>query len=225
MKNKTTLSIPQPCQQRWEEMEYNETGKYCANCQKTVIDFSSASDAVIISALQTNKSICGRLSTNQLNRALIKPMEPNPTRIWIVASLLSLIGLGTPTANAQQSPAPIEQLPVLKEASPDQTNDTLGKTNITGTVQDEMEHPFPGAYVQVKGTKIATTTDVDGHFTIKAKKSDELLISFLGYEQKTVEIKNNLNLQIILKPSEQMLLGEVIYVKKASFFKRLFRKR
>ena len=225
MKNKTTLSIPQPCQQRWEEMEYNETGKYCANCQKTVIDFSSASDAVILSALQTNKSICGRLSTNQLNRALIKPTEPNPTRIWIAASLLSIIGLGTPTANAQQSPVPIEQFPNIKETSPDQTNKKLDKTNITGTVQDEMGHPFPAAYVQVKGTKIAATTDVNGHFTIQTKKSDELLISFLGYEQKTVEIKNNSNLQIILNPSEQMLLGEVLYIKKPSFFKRLFRKR
>ena len=87
-------------------MEYNETGKYCASCQKTVIDFSSASDAFILSALQTNKSICGRLTTNQLNRALIKPMEPNPTRIWIATSLLSIIGLGTPTANAQQLGTP-----------------------------------------------------------------------------------------------------------------------
>ena len=104
--NKLSLTIPKPCHEKWDTMEVAEQGKFCASCQKTVIDFSSASDAIILSAMETNKSICGRLTTNQLNRALIKRIEPNSTRIWIAASLLSIIGLGTPTANAQQLGTP-----------------------------------------------------------------------------------------------------------------------
>ena len=114
-------------------------------------------------------------------------------------------------------------MPVIKAASPDQLNEKLGKTTITGTIQDVIGYPFPGTYVRVKGTKITTTADVNGNFTIKTKKSDELLIFYLGYEQKTVEIKNSLNLQITLKEDNQMMLGEVIFVKKQSFFKRLFK--
>ena len=223
--NKLSLTIPKPCLEKWDTMEVAEQGKFCASCQKTVIDFSSASDAIILSALETNKSICGRLTNNQLNRALIKRIEPNSTRIWIAASLLSIIGLGAPTANAQLQSAPSEQLPNVKAASQDQTNNTFDNTTITGTIQDDMGHPFPGANVKVKGTKTSTTTDANGKFTIQAKRTDKLMISYIGYEEQTVEIKNVLDLQIILKPGDQMLLGEVVVVAKPSFFKRLFRKR
>ncbi|MBX2906937.1 MAG: hypothetical protein KF744_12915 [Taibaiella sp.] len=47
MKNKDlNLSIPSPCNQPWEEMTASgNDGRYCSHCQKTVIDFTTWSDA------------------------------------------------------------------------------------------------------------------------------------------------------------------------------------
>lgn len=42
---------------------------------------------------------------------------------------------------------------------------------VKGTVFDENDEPVIGASVVVKGTKDAVTTDIDGNFTIRCKKT------------------------------------------------------
>jgi hypothetical protein len=65
------LTIPQPCQESWNEMTPVERGAFCKSCSKTVIDFSAMSDAAILHHLQSNKSeACGRFRNEQLNRPL-----------------------------------------------------------------------------------------------------------------------------------------------------------
>ena len=39
------ITIPSPCSQNWDEMIQGDTGRHCTHCQKTVIDFTSWSDA------------------------------------------------------------------------------------------------------------------------------------------------------------------------------------
>ncbi|MDQ5928268.1 MAG: hypothetical protein QG594_42, partial [Bacteroidota bacterium] len=46
--------------------------------------------------------------------------------------------------------------------------------------------PLPGATICVKKTKRCTTTDFDGNYTIRVKKGDWLVISFIGMETKEV---------------------------------------
>jgi hypothetical protein len=41
------LHIPTPCSENWNDMTSNEQGRFCQNCQKTVIDFSSKTDKEI----------------------------------------------------------------------------------------------------------------------------------------------------------------------------------
>lgn len=57
---------------------------------------------------------------------------------------------------------------------------------ITGTITDG-QNSLPGANVAVKGSKIGTSTDFDGKFTINTTaNSGELVISFIGYDAKTI---------------------------------------
>ena len=65
------LGIDTPCQQRWQEMEPTEMGRFCDRCQKTVVDFSGLTDLQIANLLaQPTASTCGRFRLSQLNRPL-----------------------------------------------------------------------------------------------------------------------------------------------------------
>ena len=80
--------------------------------------------------------------------------------------------------------------------------------------------PIIGAAVKVDGTSTGMLTDVNGKFTITLPQGkDQLVVSYLGYEGKTVTAKNGM--RIFLK-SDAAALDEVIVVaygtaKKASF--------
>lgn len=58
---------------------------------------------------------------------------------------------------------------------------------ITGKISDN-EGSLPGANIVLKGSSIGTTTDFDGNFTLTtATSAGEIVISFLGFESKTVK--------------------------------------
>ena len=219
---KITISIPKPCSENWEAMTPEDKGRFCASCQKKVHDFTKASDREIVTAFQQNHNLCGRFLDTQLNRELIKPKEK--TSVWFAttAVFVSLIGIGSNEASAQE--------PVKTEQTDQRM---LGKFLITkpteivvsGTVSDKIG-PLPGANVYIKGTKVKVDCDFDGNFTIKAKKNDILVVTFVGYNSKEIEILNEDKLKISLEDGS-LMLGEVvtvggISVKKRTFFGRIF---
>ena len=60
---------------------------------------------------------------------------------------------------------------------------------ITGTVTDEKQAPLVGATVTVKGTKVATTTDVNGRFSVNAPtSSNTVVISYVGMQTQEIAI-------------------------------------
>ncbi|WP_281228694.1 SusC/RagA family TonB-linked outer membrane protein [Flavobacterium aquiphilum] len=83
--------------------------------------------------------------------------------------------------------------------------------SINGQVNDENGIPLAGATVTVKGTKIATTTDFDGKFALKADENSVLVISFMGFTTKEVALKGNTTITVKLL-SEASSLNEVVVV-------------
>ncbi len=59
---------------------------------------------------------------------------------------------------------------------------------IKGKVTDDTGQPLVGATILVKGTNIGTKTDADGNFTIDAPPNSTLVISYVGFENKSVVI-------------------------------------
>ena len=57
----------------------------------------------------------------------------------------------------------------------------------SGTVYDEQGEPLPGVNIVIVGTSTGVTTDLDGTFKLKADESQDLALSFIGYE--TVRLK------------------------------------
>jgi hypothetical protein len=62
-KKQIKLSIPTPCHEDWNTMTATQSGKFCASCQKTVVDFSRMSDAEIMRYFADFQGdTCGRLT-------------------------------------------------------------------------------------------------------------------------------------------------------------------
>lgn len=59
---------------------------------------------------------------------------------------------------------------------------------IKGTVKDETGGTIPGVSILVKGSTVATQTDGNGQYTIRAKSGDVLVFSFIGYQTKEVTV-------------------------------------
>lgn len=71
---------------------------------------------------------------------------------------------------------------------------------------------LPGVTIQVKGTSIGTTTDIDGNFAlIVPPNAKTLVFSFVGMEQQEIEIGDTRNFSVVLEESSEML-DEVVAV-------------
>jgi TonB-linked SusC/RagA family outer membrane protein len=69
---------------------------------------------------------------------------------------------------------------------------------------------LPGASVLVSGTKIGTSTDLDGQFIINnVDKNATLVFSYTGYESQSVKLNGQTTLKILLKV-ESLKLQEVV---------------
>ncbi|MEC4049399.1 carboxypeptidase-like regulatory domain-containing protein [Flavobacterium sp. SUN046] len=62
---------------------------------------------------------------------------------------------------------------------------------ITGIVSDETG-PIPGASILIKGTHIGAVTDMDGHFSLKARIGQDLLFNYVGFETLEQKITEDL---------------------------------
>lgn len=65
----TRLNIKKPCPENWESMKIGLHSRFCDNCQKTVIDFTSKDKREILEYLLTNRTdkVCGRIYRSQLD--------------------------------------------------------------------------------------------------------------------------------------------------------------
>ena len=78
------LSIPQPCAESWAAMMPTATGRHCAACAKTVVDFTLKTDAEILAYLAgaANGRTCGRFAAGQLERPLQRAVPAAPSARW-----------------------------------------------------------------------------------------------------------------------------------------------
>src|ERR1700744_1931899 len=75
---------------------------------------------------------------------------------------------------------------------------SIAQKVITGHILNKTDQtPIPGITVTIKGTRVATSTAVDGGFVIKAKEGDVLVISGIGVQRtEQVVSGNELSIQV-----------------------------
>ncbi len=186
------IVIPDPCQQSWEDMRPCDRGRFCAHCQKTVIDFTTWSDAALYNFFATNPGdVCGRFLSSQTNREISIPPQPHSRLYRMVVALgLSLLFVQPMNGFAQNKAPRVTE--VISSEKPDASNvasDAGGA--ITGTVLDDKKEPLLNATVQVfQGgiLKGGNVTDFDGVFVIKPLDPGyyDVLVTYVGYDSVKV---------------------------------------
>lgn len=90
----------------------------------------------------------------------------------------------------------------------------FSQTKVGGYVFDESDEPVAFANVIFKGSTEGTITNEDGRFYLESENNwDTIIVSFLGYEIKEIQLnqKVNYDLRLVLK-EEAAALDEVVIV-------------
>ena len=87
------------------------------------------------------------------------------------------------------------------------------EVNVSGSVYDaESGELLPGASIVVSGTNIGTTTDFDGNFFLdNIPINNQIVVSYLGYDDYTINIETSTTLSIGLKLASSKL-DEIVVI-------------
>lgn len=83
---------------------------------------------------------------------------------------------------------------------------------VSGTVTDDLGNPLAGASILVKGQPIsgATITDIDGNFSIQAPDNSILLVSYIGFKDMKIPVRNKEKVNIIMTENTELLKDVVV---------------
>lgn len=108
----------------------------------------------------------------------------------------------------------VRDIVLLKEAQTSIINNNLEDFDetVTGQVVDtESGEALPGVNIYIEGTRIGTSTDAEGEFTIDVPDLNQTLVfSYIGYETKQIEIDGRTNFTVSL--NSEMVYGEELIV-------------
>lgn len=234
MSKRFKLQIPSPCQEQWNKMIDNESGKFCASCQQSVIDFTGFSDNDLQDWFIRNQGkSCGRFKPEQLNCLIREKSNYTINRFkpsLIAASLLAFlsfpklgnanISLSYPTFQTDNKKSLKDN--ALKEYAEDEFITVQGKV-----VDGDDKLPVIGASIMVKGSKITTVTDQNGEFHLKLNKKEFknkifLDLRYIGYKIKHVKVKLGKDDVLFIKMKvDNYVLGGLAIIKQPTFLERI----
>lgn len=161
------ITVDEPCHEDWDRMSSCSDGRFCGQCNKQVIDFTSLPDADIVRVLEKNKGeVCGRFLTNQLDRNINLSNQHSHRFVYkAVAATLLFSGLSI-MGHAQGA--------VRKRHSTDTTKNTAVVKNssaynkeIRGKVIEGFTlYAVPFASVRVEELNMTVVADKEGWFTL-----------------------------------------------------------
>lgn len=81
---------------------------------------------------------------------------------------------------------------------------------VTGKVTDSDNQPLPGVSVTIEGTSRGTTTDFNGDYAIMVQSRENLIFSYVGYNEKKLEMDGTKIFNVVLVSGVE--LKEVVVV-------------
>ena len=85
----------------------------------------------------------------------------------------------------------------------------FAQIEVKGHVKDAAGEDIIGATVRVDGTQIATVTDFEGNFVLKANQGADITITYIGYQPMTVKAAPTLEVTL---QDDQTVLQDVVVI-------------
>ena len=218
MRQQTSIYIPKPCHEDWNKMTPTQQGKFCASCNKQIVDFSLMTDNQLLNFLSHQPGkLCGRFDAEQLQRPLVET-RIEKKKSWWMALMMPLLFLFE-RSSGQTTCISKSDTTVETEIS---KRIVLGKIaanslmQIKGRVIDENNEPVQFATIRQHGTIKAVVTDSLGDFSISLNPNDKkvlLNISCIGFQSLDKEFNVEIQKELIINlKTEIETLGEVVVV-------------
>jgi hypothetical protein len=243
MGKKIQLTIPAPCHENWEAMTPVEKGRFCAACQKQVMDFSRMNDRQVAEFFKkpSTGSVCGRFMQDQLQRDMEIPVKRIP---WVKYFFQFAIPAFFVSAKAKAQGEVRVSTIINKEVKKDSmtkgqvlakscavkiTGDTVIMEKpaepgivISGRITNENNEPVPHASVVIKGTRIGVVADAAGFFKLQPSpgwKTVTLVTSSIGFMAKEFlviksDYKGSLEIKMDQILLQQETMGVIVVTKK-----------
>ena len=213
---KIQLSIPRPCHENWDAMKPSEKGKFCASCQKTVIDFTEMSDRQIAEFFKRPiGSVCGHFYQSQLNKDIELPKKRIPWVKYFFQFTLPAF-LVSMKSNAQKTRVVGDTTyctPTKGLVATMVPQKSISSKTISGQIVDADGNKIAFATIIIKNSQIGTQSDGDGKFELMAPPNSTLVFSAVGYNSKELEVKDQLsNLLVTFEKSDVALSGDIAIV-------------
>jgi len=96
---------------------------------------------------------------------------------------------------------------------------SIGQSDITGIVTDKKDQPIIGASLFLEGTYDGGVTDIDGNFSFQSSESGEkkLIVTYLGYETKEININLDDVNRLTIKLRESAMSLDAVEISASTF--------
>lgn len=210
-------------------------GRFCAFCEKEVIDFTQMNDADFVAYFRNSKksnSACGRFTERQLkieipNKSLSLLSFAKMNK-YVAASVLAVAGLSGKVFGQENR---VVQTSVSSDVAKAIDQKTIKDDSIVirGRVLDKDSEGVIGAEVKVENTDHETMTDLDGNFEISIPKPAitngccSLKVFSLGFQEQINKIDFSKDHVTLVLKSNSAVLGDFAVVVKENKWRRFKR--
>lgn len=204
MENLGTFKIAEPCHANWNEMTAATQGRFCASCQKCVVDFTQKTTAEIKAVYDENAgNVCGRVKASQVvntrpdwhaRPAIFRAKALKGLQMFALA-LLTTFGFMLHTEVKAQDKMIMGKVAYVPERH--------AAAEVSGRVVLDSGKPAAGASVllQQDGMTVAESkTDAHGMYRFRSVKS--------GQYQLTAYSNDGQNGSMVLRVTEKSLQHE-----------------
>ncbi|MEO6133769.1 MAG: TonB-dependent receptor [Ginsengibacter sp.] len=104
----------------------------------------------------------------------------------------------------------IKPRPVMPQATISLQQNAPETDKLTGKITGQNGQPLEGATVSIKGSNTATQTGNGGNFEIEIEPGSTIIVSYVGYETKELQIGKNMDITISMKLSDSKVEEVVV---------------
>ncbi|NCT73877.1 MAG: T9SS type A sorting domain-containing protein [Chitinophagaceae bacterium] len=226
--NKIRLSIDEPCHEKWKNMTTTQQGRFCASCQKEVVDFTGMSDTAMFEFFKDRQagSVCGRFMNNQLQRDIEATRKRTPWLPFVFKVVLPALLLGN---RAMAQGAPLKVVPDTTQ-KPVYDLEKIGRIAVSPemrtvriTVRNEEGQVIAGARVHSTSDLTELITDENGRLEIKVPRyvgNITFFVDVVGYGklERSVKLpshKRKARVSLVVKDEyKEIIMGMVAYPSK-----------